>query len=95
MARTKRTAGKITHGKAPRAELEMKAARVPARKDPRPAVYRPGDRALREIRKHQRSTELLLKKTPSIKCVKNVIKVLRVEEGTLATQVQEKAVEAL
>ncbi len=74
MARTKQTAGKRTCGKAPRAGLTTKAARVPARKGPRSAVYRPGNRALPEIRKYQRSTELVMKKTPFTKCVKKVLK---------------------
>ena len=76
-------------------ELAKKAARILARKGPRSAVYRPGNRALREIRKYQGSTKLLLKKTPFTKSVKNVFKVLRAEEGTSVTELREKAVEAL
>merc|ERR1711981_1274258 len=67
MARTKQTARKSTGGKAPRKQLATKAARKSA-----PAIggvkkphrYRPGTVALREIRKCQKSTELLIRKLP-------------------------------
>merc|ERR1712001_190817 len=67
MARTKQTARKSTGGKAPRKQLATKAARKSA-----PAIagvknphrYRPGTVALREIRRYQKSTELLLRKLP-------------------------------
>ena len=75
MARTKQTARKNTGAKAPRKHLASKAARKSA---PAPVVsvgnqsggvkrphrYRPGTVALREIRKYQKSTELLIKKLP-------------------------------
>ncbi|KAH8047913.1 hypothetical protein JL721_12073 [Aureococcus anophagefferens] len=67
MARTKQTARKSTGGKAPRKQLATKAARKSAR--PRaaskPHRYRPGTVALREIRRYQKSTELLVRKLPS------------------------------
>merc|ERR1712216_589804 len=67
MARTKQTARKSTGGKAPRKQLATKAARKAA-----PAIggvkkphrYRPGTVALREIRKYQKSTKLLIRKLP-------------------------------
>src|SRR5688500_6209318 len=67
MARTKQTARKSTGGKAPRKQLATKAARKSA-----PAVggakkphrYRPGTVALREIRRYQKSTDLLIRKLP-------------------------------
>ena len=67
MARTKQTARKSTGGKAPRKQLAVKAARKSA-----PAVggirkphrFRPGTVALREIRKYQKNTELLIRKLP-------------------------------
>ena len=67
MARTKQTARKQTGAKAPRKHLANKAARKAA-----PATggikkmhrFRPGTVALREIRKYQKSTELLIRKLP-------------------------------
>merc|ERR1711933_376423 len=75
MARTKQTARKSTGGKAPRKQLATKAARKSA-----PAIggvkkphrYRPGTVALREIRKYQKSTELLIRKLPFQRLVREI-----------------------
>jgi len=67
MARTKQTARKSTGGQAPRKALATKAARksAPANFKPKnPHRFRPGTVALREIRKYQKSTNLLLRKLP-------------------------------
>ena len=67
MARTKQTARKSTGGKAPRKQLATKAARKSAPTAggvKKPHRYRPGTVALREIRKYQKSTELLMRKLP-------------------------------
>eukprot|EP00920_Eleutheroschizon_duboscqi_P034445 GHVT01082655.1.p1 GENE.GHVT01082655.1~~GHVT01082655.1.p1 ORF type:complete len:122 (+),score=15.84 GHVT01082655.1:405-770(+) len=67
MARTKQTARKSTGGKAPRKQLATKAARKSAPVSSgvkKPHRYRPGTVALREIRKFQKSTELLIRKLP-------------------------------
>ena len=67
MARTKQTAQKITGIKAPRKTLATKAVRkmAPAHGGiKKPHRYRPGTVALREIRRYQKSTELLLRKLP-------------------------------
>jgi histone H3 len=75
MARTKQTARKSTGGKAPHKTLATKAARrsVPStggvKKRHR---FRPGTVALREIRKYQKSTELLIRKLPFQRLVKEV-----------------------
>ena len=75
MARTKQTARKTTGGKAPRKQLATKAARKSApvvaglRK---PHRYRPGTVALREIRKYQKSTELLIRKLPFQRLVREI-----------------------
>ncbi len=67
MARTKQTARKIIGGKAPRKALAKNAARKSTlitggvKKTHR---YRPGTVALREIRQYQKSTQLLLRKLP-------------------------------
>lgn len=64
MARTKQTARKSTGGKAPRKQLATKAARKSAPATggvKKPHRYRPGTVALREIRRYQKSTELLIR----------------------------------
>ena len=75
MARTKQTARKSTGGKAPRKALATKAARrsAPATGGVRkPHRYRPGTVALRQIRRYQKSTELLLRKIPFQRLVREV-----------------------
>ncbi|CAK83924.1 unnamed protein product (macronuclear) [Paramecium tetraurelia] len=79
MARTKQTARKSTTGnKKPTKHLATKAARKTA-----PAVgatgglkkphkFRPGTVALREIRKYQKSTELLIRKLPFQRLVREI-----------------------
>ena len=78
MARTKQTARKNTSQsqKAPRKQIIVsKAARKSA-----PAIagvkkphrYRPGTVALREIKKYQKSTELLIRKLPFQKLVREI-----------------------
>ena len=78
MARTKQTTRKqiSTAGKAPRKQLASKKA---ARKSApsmggikKPHRYRPGTVALREIRKYQKSTELLIRKLPFQRLVREV-----------------------
>ena len=83
MARTKQTARKSVGGKAPRKGLATKAAR----KKPaaigagvkKPHRYRPGTVALREIRKYQRSTELLIRKMPFQRLIKEIAQGLKAE----------------
>lgn len=75
MARTKQTARKTTGGKAPRKQLATKAARknAPATGGiKKPHRYRPGTVALREIRKYQKSTELLMRKLPFQRLVREI-----------------------
>ena len=76
MARTKQTARKTTTGsKAPRKQIPSKAARktAPAMGGiKKPHRYRPGTVALREIRKYQKSTELLIRKLPFQRLVREV-----------------------
>jgi histone H3 len=65
MARTKQTPRKSIGGKAPRKQLATKAARELAPRSAgvqRPHRYRPGALALREIRRYQKSTKLVLPK---------------------------------
>ena len=75
MARTKQTARKSTGGKAPRKQLATKAARKAAPATggvKKPRRYRPGTVALREIRKFQKSTNLLIRKLPFQRLVREV-----------------------
>merc|ERR1712014_365323 len=75
MARTKQTARKSTGGKAPRKQLAAKAARksAPAAGDvKKPHRYKPGTVALREIRRYQKSTELLIRKLPFQRLVREI-----------------------
>ncbi|OWK13060.1 hypothetical protein Celaphus_00014537 [Cervus elaphus hippelaphus] len=75
MARTKQTARKSTGGKAPRKQLATKAARnsAPATGGvKKPHRYRPGTVALREIRRYQKSTELLIRKLPFQRLVREI-----------------------
>lgn len=71
MARTKQTARKSTGGKAPRKHLATKASRVTGDVK-RPHRYRPGTVALREIRKYQKSTNLLIRKVPFQRLVREI-----------------------
>ena len=79
MARTKQTARKSTGGKAPRKQLATKACR---KSQPSPRVggvkkrhrYRPGTVALNEIRRYQKSTELLIRKLPFQRLVREIAK---------------------
>jgi histone H3 len=63
MARTKQTARKSTGGKAPRHNLATKAARKVACVK-KPHRWHPGTVALRDIKKFQKSTKLLIPKAP-------------------------------
>jgi len=76
MARTKQTARRSTGGKAPRKQLANKAARTSAPSTggvKKPHRFRPGTAALREIRRYQKSTDLLIRKLPFQRLVKEVI----------------------
>ncbi len=79
MARTKQTARKATGAKAPRKQLANKAARKTTAVNnqdvggiKKPHRFRPGTVALREIRKFQKSTELLIRKLPFQRLVREI-----------------------
>ncbi|KAG6872231.1 histone H3 [Termitomyces sp. Mi166 len=65
MARTKQTARKSTGGKAPRKQSATGGVKKPHR-------FRPGTVALREIRRYQKSTELLIRKLPFQRLVREI-----------------------
>jgi histone H3 len=80
MARTKQTARKSTGGKAPRKQLATKAARKMGSGQggvKKPHRFRPGTVALREIRKYQKSTDLLLPRAPFRRLVREIAQELR------------------
>ncbi|KAH6936932.1 hypothetical protein HPB50_024151 [Hyalomma asiaticum] len=80
MARTKetvQTARKSTGGKAPRKQLAVKRLRKLMPESggfgiKRPHRFRPGTVALREIRRYQKSTELLIRKLPFQRLVREI-----------------------
>ena len=75
MARTKQTACKSTGGKAPRLHLATKAAHNLSRSFggvKKPHRWRPGTIALREIRKYQKNTDLLIRKAPFQRLVREI-----------------------
>jgi len=78
MARTKQTARKSTGGKAPRKQLATKSARktemgkLAGGGVKKPHRFKPGTVALREIRRYQKSTELLIRKLPFQRLVREI-----------------------
>lgn len=75
MARLKSTARKSFSGKSPRKQLALKSSRKAT-----PIIggikkvhrFRPGTVALREIRKYQKSTDLLIRRLPFQRLVREV-----------------------
>ena len=83
MARTKQNARKTTGGKAPM-RYSGKATRkvAPVAKElTKKRRFRPGTAALREIRKYQKSTELLIRKLPFQRLVREIAYNLRGHES--------------
>merc|ERR1712127_598954 len=70
MARTKHTARKNTGGKAPRKQAAKKSVSAGGVK--KPHRFRPGTVALREIRRFQKSTELLIRKLSFQRLVREI-----------------------
>ena len=97
MARTKQTARKSTGGKAPRKQLATKAARKSAPATggvKKPHRYRPGTVALREIRRYQKSTELLIRKLPFQRLVREIAQDFKTDlrfQGSAVLALQESA----
>ena len=97
MARTKQTARKSTGGKAPRKQLATKAARKSAPATggvKKPHRYRPGTVALREIRRYQKSTELLIRKLPFQRLVREIAQDFKTDlrfQGSAVLALQEAA----
>ena len=75
MARTKQTARKSTGGKIPRKQVASKSSskkNIPVVDSKKIHRFRPGTVALREIRKYQKSTELLIRKLPFQRLVREL-----------------------
>ena len=94
MARTKQTARRSTGGKAPRKQLATKAARksAPGAGVKKPHRYRPGTVALREIRKYQKSTDLLIRREPFMRLIREIAQDFKDElrfQGTALLAAQE------
>ncbi|KAJ1482325.1 histone H3 [Baffinella frigidus] len=95
MARTKQTARRSTGGKAPVKALLAKAARKTAPATGgvlKPHRYRPGSVALRDIRRYQKSTELLIRKLPFQRLVRELLERLGIRG---CVRVQQSAMMAL
>jgi histone H3 len=93
MAQTKQTARKSTGGKAPRKQLVSKMARMSARTGvglKKPHRFRPGTVALRDVRRYQRSTELLIRKAPFQRLVKEIAQDIKSD-----IRIQSSAIQAL
>jgi histone H3 len=95
MARTKQTARKSTGGKAPR-KTAQKAARknAPSGGVKKPHRFKPGTVALREIRKYQKSTELLIRKLPFQRLVREIAQDFKTDlrfQGSAIAALQEAA----
>ena len=100
MARTKQTAPMSSGGpiprtskKIPRLQLATKAAMkaVPQKK---PHRYRPGTVALREIRRYQKSQELLIRKLPFQRLVREITSQFKLDmrwQSTAVLALQEAA----
>jgi len=98
MARTKQTTPRSNGGgKAPRKQLATKAARKSAptaggvRK---PHRYRPGTVALREIRRYQKSVDLIIRKAPFQRLVREIAQDLKSDlrfQSTAVLALQEAA----
>ena len=98
MARTKQTAKKSSGGKAPRKELRTLSGRS-GRKNTKGGVkkphrYRPGTVALREIRKYQKSHDLLIRKLPFQRMVRECIQELKTDVNRLQNHAAEAMQEA-
>ena len=101
MARTEQTARKSTGDKAPRKQLNTQATRCfqwylrPATFGvKKPHRYRPGTVALREIRRYQKSTELLIRRLPFQRLVREIAQNCKIDlrfQSTAIGALQEAA----
>ena len=78
MARVKQTARKHTGTAPPKTDARNAAVKTNGIK--KPHRFRPGVVALRQIRKYQRSTELLIRKLPFQRLVREIAKEFHAED---------------
>ncbi|CAL5366120.1 unnamed protein product [Camellia sinensis] len=97
MARTKQIARKSTGGKAPRKQFATKANRrsaSAAKGVKKPYRFRSGTVMLREIRKYQMSIELLIRKLPFQRLVREIAQDFKTDisfQNSVVTVLQEAA----
>lgn len=98
MARTKQTARSSSGGKAPRKSFTVKRTRPQAPLSAgalkRPHRFRPGTVALRDIRKYQKSTDLLIRKLPFQRLVREIAQEYKMDlrfQSTAILALQEAA----
>src|SRR5437763_1882468 len=102
MVRTKQAARKTLGGKAPRKEPRKELLNRALRKSgaatgmavKKPHRYRPGTVALRECRRYQKSTELLIRKLPFQRLVRELADQFKSDlrfQGTAILALQEAA----
>jgi len=97
MARTKQVARKLTSGQArPKPKLAASAGGGAVKTGPKPERkphrYRPGTVALREIRRYQQCTTLLIKKLPFQRLVREIAETFKKElrfQGSAILALQE------
>ena len=82
MARTKHTARKALDGAAMRTvqaskNIAVKAPRKPPHQMQKRRRFRPGTVALREIRRYQKSTDLLIRRAPFQRIVQEIVRSIR------------------
>lgn len=97
MARTKQTARKSTGGRAPRPTISKFARKRPSPVGgvKKPHRYRPGTVALREIRKYQKTTDLLIRKLPFQRAVRALTEKHRRDYGQDPLRFQSQALLAM
>lgn len=91
MARTKTTP---SLGKAPRMAMKQAQLGKNDKKKRKPHRYRPGTVALREIRRYQMSTELLIRKLPFQRLVREIAQEFKTDlrfQGSAILALQESA----
>ena len=98
MTRTKQTARKSTGGKAPRGHYRtvngLRMGRHETGGVRKPRRWRPGTVALREIRKYQKSTELLIRKLPFQRLLREIAQKIKFDlrfQSTAILALQEAA----
>ena len=98
MARTKQTSRKSPGKNLPKSLRTMAAKKNAPRAGPgigyKPHRYRPGTVALREIRRYQKSTELLIRKAPFQRLVREIAEQLA-DDNHLQFRFQSTAILAL